>query len=249
MRGLDTLAVILLLSISALGDSDYDSFMSSLSFNWQNEFSDLRYQVDQLQKTDPQKYNELAASLGLKPGTKVSIPSQYSPVWASKFVQAAGLYTPPATTAEDPTHVPTPTNSSLQSIDDLTQLITVTADDSTKSDDSDGSDEEDESDATEGSDGSQGSHSAESDDNHSNGKKSNDGNSSDDTGGASGLDTPDEENTSLQFGNPIVGGFSGGNTPIVPTGQGYSAATSTRPLAMHILGTAAFSMWLTLLSL
>ncbi|KAJ2137034.1 hypothetical protein IW136_003668 [Coemansia sp. RSA 678] len=241
MRGLDTLAVLLLLSTSALGDSDYDSFMSSLSFNWQNEFSDLRYQVDQLQKTDPQKYNELAASLGLKPGTKVSIPSQYSPVWASKFVQAAGLYTPPATTAEDATRVPTPTNSSLQSIDDLTQLITVTADDSTKSDDSDGSDEPDESDATEGS---QGSHGAESDDTHSH--KSN--NSSDDSGGASGLDTPDEENTSLQFGNPIVGGFSGGNTPIVPTGQGYSAASSTRPLAMHVLGTAAFSMWLTLLS-
>ncbi|KAJ2503329.1 hypothetical protein GGH96_000350 [Coemansia sp. RSA 1972] len=246
MRGLDTLAVILLLSIGTMGDSDYDSFMSSLSFNWQNEFSDLRYQVDQLQKTDPQKYNELAASLGLKPGTKVSIPSQYSPVWASKFVQAAGLYTPPATVAEDPTHVPTPTNSSLKSIDDLTQLITVTADDSTKSDGSDESDSTDGSDAT---DGSEGSNNAESDDTHSNGKKSNDGNSSDDTGGASGLDTPDEENTSQQFGNPIVGGFSGGNTPIVPSGQGYSAATSVRPLAMHILGTAAFSMWLTLLSL
>ncbi|KAJ2480746.1 hypothetical protein IWW56_002259 [Coemansia sp. RSA 2131] len=223
---------------SAMGDTDYDNFMSSLSFNWQNEFSDLRYQVDQLQKTDPQKYNELAASLGLKPGTKVSIPSQYSPVWASKFVQAAGLYTPPATVAEDATHVPTPT-SSLQSIDDLTQLITVTADDNTKSDDSDGSDESD------GSEGSNGS--VELDDNHSHGK-SNDGNSSDDTGGASGLDTPDEDNTSLQFGNPIVGGFSGGNTPIVPSGQGYSTATSVRPLAMHILGTAAFSMWLILLS-
>ncbi|KAJ1849595.1 hypothetical protein LPJ70_000377 [Coemansia sp. RSA 2708] len=232
MRGFVTLATALLASSALVqADADYDSFMSSLSYNWQNEFSDLRYQVEQLQKNDPQKYSQLAASLGLKAGTKISIPSQYSPDWASKFVQAANLYTPPQNTNDDAKDVATPTNSLIESIENLTQLITATANDDGEDSDSksDGSDDED--------------HSDQSD------EKSNDDSASTDGDGeaASGLDS-DGGSTSTQFGNPIVGNFNGANTPIVPTGQGYSAAASVRPLAIHIMATLSLAIWLLVLS-
>ncbi|KAJ2355097.1 hypothetical protein IWW50_002829 [Coemansia erecta] len=241
MRGFVTLAVVLLLSTgSVLGDTDYESFMSSLSDNWQNEFSDLRYQVEQLQKTDPQKYSQLAASLGLKSGTKISIPSQYSPEWASKFVQAAGLYTPPpATVADDPMSVATPTSNLIHSIGEITQQqSTATAD----SDDDDGSSDSLDDDDADDSNSSKNKKPA------AGGKSSNDDGSSGDGGGTSGLDATDDENTDTQYGNPVVGNFNGGNTPIVPSGQGYSAATSVRPLALHVLGTMTLSMWLTILT-
>ncbi|KAJ2632440.1 hypothetical protein H4R22_001252 [Coemansia sp. RSA 1290] len=167
--------------------------MSSLSYNWQNQFSDLRYQVDQLQKTDPEKYAQLAASLGLKPGAKINVPSQYSPEWASMFVQAANLYTPPVHTQEDPTVVPTPTSSPSGSHSDLTvQLIT------------------DFSDSASGEEPS--------------------ASGSDSLAATEGLDTAESnENTSTQYGNPIVGDYNGAESPIVPTGQGYSAATILTP--------------------
>ncbi|KAJ2804133.1 hypothetical protein H4R20_002625 [Coemansia guatemalensis] len=211
MRGFVTLGFLLalLLADTVVGDTtDYDNFMSSLSYNWQNEFSDLRYQLDALQKEDPEKYSQLAASLGLKPGTKISVPSQYSPEWASKFVTAANLYTPPAATA-DPTLVATPTISKVTAESDnsdsaVTHLITEI--DSESGSASDGESE-----------------------------KGSDGSNSEDTEATSGLDE-NTEPADTQFGNPIVGSMDDDGSPIMPTGQGYSAAPTIRPAMVSVFG-------------
>ncbi|KAJ2078641.1 hypothetical protein H4R24_004341 [Coemansia sp. RSA 988] len=190
--------------------------MSSLSYNWQNEFSDLRYQLDGLQKEDPEKYNQLAASLGLKPGTKISVPSQYSPQWASKFVSAANLYTPPVETA-DSTLVATPTISKISTETDnsnsaVTHLITATDD------------------VSENESGS------ESD-------KVSGGSDSEDTEIISGLDE-NTDPTDTQFGNPIVGSMDNNGSPIMPTGQGYSIAPTVRPSMVSALGIVSATAWL-----
>ncbi|KAJ1904743.1 hypothetical protein LPJ81_002320 [Coemansia sp. IMI 209127] len=187
--------------------------MSSLSYNWQNEFSDLRYQVDQLQKTDPLKYQQLAATLGLKPGQQIDVPSQFDGVWASKFVMGADLYTPPVPTAADtfdPSQA-TPTGSvaSLLSTAGITDSAAV----STQNEES----------VSTMSGGSvvtlEHSHRSS-------------GGSSDDEG----LDSLAASSTSLfqQNGNPIVGMLNTNYSPIVPTGIGYSkAAPQVRISTMH----------------
>ncbi|KAJ2794785.1 hypothetical protein H4R21_005363 [Coemansia helicoidea] len=221
------LLLLLLLAGAARGDSDYDSFMSSLSYNWQNEFVDLRYQLDDLQRNDPDQYNQLAASLGLKPGTKISVPSQYSPEWASKFVAAAHLYTPPAP-SDDATQLPTPTSASA---DDSKSSSGSTASshhttshggtDDDHSDDGDSStlDAEDDLDSPDGS-------SARSSSSTSKSKSR----------------TSKTDGGSTQFGNPVVGSI--GDGPIVPSGQGYSAAAALSPPGVGAL----LVLWLLVLS-
>ncbi|KAJ2557466.1 hypothetical protein EV175_001334 [Coemansia sp. RSA 1933] len=179
----------------SLGDtSDYDNFMSSLSYNWQDEFSDLRYQVDQLQKTDPLKYQQLAAQLGLKPGAQIDVPSQYNAVWASKFVMGAGLYTPPAPSI-DPAQA-TPTGSASVAVTAVTTgSPTTTAGEqsveiSTRSDGSVVTIEHSSSMETEDAD--------------------------------NGLDST--TSVFEQDGNPIVGSLNTDFNPIAPTGTGYSGA-------------------------
>ncbi|KAJ2490387.1 hypothetical protein IWW37_003204 [Coemansia sp. RSA 2050] len=192
---------ILLLVGFVRGDTDFDNFMSSLSYNWQNEFSDLRYQVDQLQKTDPAKYNALGASLGLKAGQQIQVPSQFSPQWASQFVMAAGLYTPPAPTFDPATATPTavvatttgPLTPTGISISGLMISTTGTATVSGSS-----------AEITSGNDI------------HSSGGSHHSGDSEEAT---AGLDT---QNTSSQFGNPITGDLNTNDTPIVPSGIGYN---------------------------
>ncbi|KAJ2744475.1 hypothetical protein GGI20_002949 [Coemansia sp. BCRC 34301] len=207
------------------GDADFDGFMSSLSYNWQNEFSDLRYQVDQLQKTDPAKYSALGASLGLKPGQQIQVPSQYSPQWASQFVMAAGLYTPPAPTFDPATATPTPTtalagSSSLAgiSISGLMQP-TVTGSNGAPSSSVESSE------ASSGGLSGSGSHHGDA--------------------ATSGLDT--SSSVSQQFGNPIAGNLNTDDTPIIPSGIGYNTgATIIRhqsPLAVM------FGLWLAAVSL
>ncbi|KAJ2382964.1 hypothetical protein H4S02_005510 [Coemansia sp. RSA 2611] len=177
--------------------------MSSLSYNWQNEFSDLRYQVDQLQKTDPAKYSALGASLGLKAGQQIQVPSQYSPQWASQFVMAAGLYTPPPPSAATfnpasatPTAVVATTTGPLTptgiSISGLMISTTATAT------------------AT-----ASGSSAEITNDTHSSGGSHHSG----DAEATAGLDT---QNTSSQFGNPIAGNLNTDDTPIIPSGIGYN---------------------------
>ncbi|KAJ2684737.1 hypothetical protein IWW39_004734 [Coemansia spiralis] len=185
---------ILLLVGLVRGDADFDNFMSSLSYNWQNEFSDLRYQIDQLQKTDPAKYSALGASLGLKAGQQIQVPSQYSPQWASQFVMAAGLYTPPPPSAATfnpasatPTAVVATTTGPLTptgiSISGLMISTTATA--------------------------------TITNDTHSSGGSHHSG----DAEATAGLDT---QNTSSQFGNPIAGNLNTDDTPIIPSGIGYN---------------------------
>ncbi|KAJ2160527.1 hypothetical protein GGF46_002176 [Coemansia sp. RSA 552] len=238
MRGFVSLALLVgsFLANVALGDTeDYESFMSSLSYNWQNQFSDLRYQVDHLQKVDPQKYDQLAAELGLKPGTKISVPSQYSPKWASKFVDAAQLYTPPAAThATDDLEVATPTAPATDdaggSLTELVHFITTL--------DKDNDDDDDDDDKSGGDD--KGDKQSSKSRDHSQSKDSSDQDESDDEG----LDDAEEAvSTSTQFGNPVVGSFDGERTPVVPTGQGYSAATAVAPhLAALLLAMACLAI-------
>ncbi|KAJ2034267.1 hypothetical protein GGI13_003715 [Coemansia sp. RSA 455] len=195
--------------------------MSSLSYNWQNEFSDLRYQVDQLQKTDPAKYSALGANLGLKPGQQVQVPSQYSPQWASQFVMAAGLYTPPAPTFDPATA--TPTTPSGISISGL--MISTTA---TGSATVSGSVTVLGSVTVSGS--ATGSAAAITSESHHSGdsKSQHSGDAA-----TAGLDT---ESGSAQFGNPIAGNINTNDTPIIPSGIGYSSASKhTYSLLLLIL--------------
>ncbi|KAJ1665780.1 hypothetical protein IW140_003295 [Coemansia sp. RSA 1813] len=214
---------------SAMGDTtDYDNFMSSLSYNWQNEFSDLRYQVDQLQKTDPLKYQQLAAQLGLKPGAQIDVPSQFNGVWASKFVMGAGLYTPPAA----PTQAATFDPSQAKPTDGSSLLITavLTGNSATPSATDDGQ-------SVEVSTLSDGSVTTVE---HSNG-------SSDDAEDvASDLDSADPSTSMFeQDGNPIVGNFNTDFTPIAPTGIGYSAAPpASIPLIRGIVSAVLASLLL-----
>ncbi|KAJ2883798.1 hypothetical protein IWW38_005503, partial [Coemansia aciculifera] len=195
------------------GDSDFDGFMSSLSYNWQNEFSDLRYQVDQLQKTDPAKYSALGASLGLKPGQQVQVPSQFSPQWASQFVMAAGLYTPPAPTFDPATATPTATAAAAVSVGvsgiSISGLMVVptTASGSAISSSDDGDDG--------GSESGSGSHGA--------GAAATGGLDSHHHSSAKPSSSTSE---SVQFGNPIAGNLNTADTPIVPTGIGYNQGTA-----------------------
>ncbi|KAJ2582221.1 hypothetical protein GGH95_001654 [Coemansia sp. RSA 1836] len=192
--------------------------MSSLSYNWQNEFSDLRYQIDQLQKTDPAKYSALGASLGLKPGQQIQVPSQYSPQWASQFVMAAGLYTPPAPTFDPASATPTavvttasglpltPTGISISGL----MLSTTTATSSGVS----------------GSvvvvSGSSGSAEITA-----SGSNSGSHHSGSDAAATAGLDTHSSTPTgSPQFGNPIAGNLNTDDTPIIPSGIGYNSGNT-----------------------
>ncbi|KAJ2064897.1 hypothetical protein GGI17_000704 [Coemansia sp. S146] len=183
--------------------------MSSLSYNWQNEFSDLRYQIDQLQKTDPAKYSALGASLGLKPGQQIQVPSQYSPQWASQFVMAAGLYTPPAPTFDPASATPT-TGSAAPSGISISGLMISTTATATAT-------------ATVTASGSatgsgSGSAAVTGDSHHSSESKSQHSGDA----ATAGLDT---ESGSPQFGNPIAGNINTNATPIIPSGIGYSSAS------------------------
>ncbi|KAJ2007637.1 hypothetical protein H4R26_000657 [Coemansia thaxteri] len=215
-----TLASVMLGCLVAVvrSDSDFDGFMSSLSYNWQNEFSDLRYQVDQLQKTDPQKYSALAASLGLKPGMQVSVPSQFSPAWASQFVMAAGLYTPPVHTVD--TAVPTPTQS-LASIDtQATGSVTPTGISISGLMDFTSNSSGNSQAATSGGHASSGGHTSSDGSHHH----------SDD--GTAGLDQSSSQG-SPQFGNPVVGNLNTDDAPIIPSGTGYSTSAPKAKGAPH----------------
>ncbi|KAI9501183.1 hypothetical protein BX070DRAFT_228472 [Coemansia spiralis] len=207
------LSILFIVGGTTADTADYASFMSSLSYNWQNEFSDLRYQVEQLQHTDPQQYQQLAAQLGLKPGTQIDVPSQFDATWASKFVAAAQLYTPPAATVE--TMLETGGASTINSGLLITAQVTASVGASDLEGDS-ASVNESESD---GGDSSHGAHK------HSSGTS--------DEGATDGLDS---EPTFTQNGNPVVGQLNTANTPIVPSGHGYSAAPSIEPSAALALG-------------
>ncbi|KAJ2687848.1 hypothetical protein GGH99_003170 [Coemansia sp. RSA 1285] len=224
-----------------LGDTtDYDNFMSSLSYNWQNEFSDLRYQVDQLQKTDPLKYQQLAAQLGLKPGTQIDVPSQFNDKWASKFVMAAGLYTPPAPTQAatfNPSEAsPTGASSQLLITAVKTDGESATPLPSSGDESADLSAMSGDSAVTAASDHS--SHDA---------KHSSHGDNSEDA--TSGLDDAIDSSTSVfqQNGNPVVGSINTDFNPIVPSGTGYSASSAVVPIqAYAVLATAITSLLLAL---
>ncbi|KAI8321388.1 hypothetical protein GQ54DRAFT_311837 [Martensiomyces pterosporus] len=197
------IAVALIAAGARVGaDDSYNSFMNSLSSNWQNEFSDLRYQVDQLQKTDPQKYQALALSLGLKPGMQVSVPSLFDAQWASMFVNAAGLYTPPAPTLPAATYNPANALPTASVFIPTVSVNVATATSGSQSHDVSASNDME-------SDGSSGAHQKTS-------------KSKSHTAGDDGLDDVDQD-TSIQYGNPIVGDI-GDNTPIKPSGHGYSGA-------------------------
>ncbi|PIA14750.1 hypothetical protein COEREDRAFT_82505 [Coemansia reversa NRRL 1564] len=222
MRGFVTLGGLLVVLVAdrVVGDTtDYDNFMSSLSYNWQNEFSGLRYQLDSLQKEDPDQYNQLAASLGLKPGTKISIPSLYSPQWASKFVAAADLYTPPAVTADStPAATPTISKGSTDKSESgsvVTHLTTATDDVSDNSSDSE----------SEGS------------------SEASDSKDTEATEATSGLDE-NTDSADTQFGNPIVGTIDNNDSPIIPTGHGYSTASTVRPATISVFGVLSATTWL-----
>ncbi|KAJ2813799.1 hypothetical protein H4S07_000405 [Coemansia furcata] len=194
------------------GDADFDGFMSSLSYNWQNEFSDLRYQIDQLQKTDPAKYQALGASMGLKPGQQVQVPSQYSPQWASQFVMAAGLYTPPAPTFNPASATPTATGASLLPVSISGLMISTTATASATATAAVSTTAQ----ITGHSDG--GSSAAQ----HSGGSSAGHHSSGGDAAATAGLDT---QSVSEQFGNPIAGNLNTNATPIIPSGIGYNGGT------------------------
>ncbi|KAJ1948547.1 hypothetical protein EC988_005133 [Linderina pennispora] len=220
----------------ARSDDDYSSFISSLSYNWQNEYSDLRFQVNQLQKNDPQQYQALVLALGLKPGSTVSVPSEYDEKWASKFVQAVGLYTPPAPNSEQTFDEAkaTPTKGS----DDSGNIVISVPTHSPTSSSDDGSDME----SSEGADsgdvsGSDGSKSASK-------KKK--------PASASGDSSADEESTlssrkskssSVQYGNPVVSNLDFQTQGIRPTGTGYSAAAlASTPFAAGTLALVALTI-------
>ncbi|KAJ1726972.1 hypothetical protein LPJ61_004841 [Coemansia biformis] len=220
--------------------------MSSLSYNWQNEFVDLRYQVDDLQRNDPDQYNQLATAMGLKPGAKISIPSEYSPEWASRFVAAAHLYTPAAAT-EEATQAPTPTNvdnSAASSTHESIHLVTAHSSEASDSpDDGSLSDEEDGSSSggRSSSRGSSSSKHASKSTSRSDASGANDSGSEPDNG----IDQASDD-ASVQFGNPVVGNMSNG--PVVPTGQGYSAAATLHPRGIPAPGAALLALWLLLLA-
>ncbi|KAJ2785881.1 hypothetical protein H4R18_000270 [Coemansia javaensis] len=251
MRGFVVVAALLL--GGALGDSDYDNFMSSLSYNWQNEFADLRYQLDDMQRNDPDQYSQLAASMGLKPGTKISIPSEYSPEWASRFVAAAHLYTPPAPSAAD-TDAPTATgtddsdddHSGASSTLGTVHRPTTSSTKSGSKDQSDGSDDGDNMSTDDsGSGDSADGEDSESDSSPATSKSKSKSKSSTKSTASSDDGDADSDGGSTQFGNPIVGDVNN-NTPIRPTGQGYSAAPAVRRPAA---GTAGALLLMLLLGL
>ncbi|KAJ1871979.1 hypothetical protein LPJ57_005127 [Coemansia sp. RSA 486] len=234
---LAAISTVALVTIAA--DTDYQSFMDSLSYNWQNEFSDLRYQIVQLQKDDPQAYSQLAAQMGLKAGATISIPSQFDKTWASMFVQAAGLYTPPAATFDPAQAKPTATDQADENNLDGNLFASAleakpsskNSEDKENTDDNESDNSDDSNDDNSSDDGNDiedllSSHSkskGSSSSSHHKSTKSQDDADSDADSEDNG-DEDDDDNTSQQFGNPVVGNLNTGNTPIVPTGQGYSSA-------------------------
>ncbi|KAJ2725636.1 hypothetical protein GGI07_001136 [Coemansia sp. Benny D115] len=246
-------AAFLLLAVRA-EDTDYDSFMASLSYNWQNEFSDLRYQVAQLQKDNPQQYNQLAAQLGLKQGASINVPSQFDAGWASKFVQAAGLYTPPAVTQAAATFDPLeakPTAAQAASLDDgnlfasALKATPTAASKDADDDDSDSQDDDGENDDNSGNDSTHASSTKKKSSSSASGSKSSSKSKNSSSSDDSGDDNVDsEEEVSQQFGNPIVGSLNTDNAPIVPSGQGYSSATKQHPALVSVMLIALFSPFL-----
>ncbi|KAJ2842185.1 hypothetical protein J3B02_005654, partial [Coemansia erecta] len=189
----------------AAADTDYDKFMSSLSYNWQNEFSDLRYQVAQLQKDDPQAYSQLAAQLGLKADANIDVPSQFNADWASKFVQAAGLYTPPAATFDPAQAKPTAADQASQSDLDGNLFASALAAEPTSNENSDGNSSDIE-DSPSSHNKSKSKSNISSDSAHHKSTASHDDNSDSDNDAGSeddGNDDDDDNNTSQQFGNPV----------------------------------------------
>ncbi|KAJ2786346.1 hypothetical protein GGI15_001592 [Coemansia interrupta] len=210
--------------VSAATDTDYDQFISSLSYNWQNEFSDLRYQVAQLQQDDPAQYSQLAAALGLKAGATISVPSQYDPVWASKFVQAAGLYTPPAPTFDPAQATPTAA-AQQQNSDNLSDNLFASALQEKPSEQEDGSDDGGgASDEGEDSVSHKSSKSSKSSKGSKTATQHRTSSADDESDAGESLDDEEDVTTSQQFGNPIVGSLNTNDGPIIPSGQGYSAA-------------------------
>ncbi|KAJ1721021.1 hypothetical protein LPJ53_004412 [Coemansia erecta] len=245
-------AATLAITVAGAADTDYDQFISSLSYNWQNEFSDLRYQVAQLQQDDPSQYSQLAAALGLKAGATINVPSQYDPVWASKFVQAAGLYTPPAAPTFDPAQA-TPT-AAAQNSDSLGDNLFASALQAKPSDqeDSDDSDSQDNGDDDSGDSKGTASHKSTKSSNSSKNSKSSShhktSSADDDNESDAGESLDDEDegdgSTSQQFGNPIVGSLNTNDGPIIPSGQGYSGGTQLVAgfitLALPLLASSLF---------
>ncbi|KAJ1945160.1 hypothetical protein FBU59_002390 [Linderina macrospora] len=231
MRVTSYMLLLPLFVAMARSDDDYESFISSLSYNWQNEFSDLRYQVDQLQKDDPQKYQALALALGLKPGMAIDVPSQYNAMWASQFVQAAGLYTPPApkpATTFDETKA-TPTKDSSDSINISISVPTPSAT----------------------STGDNSSKDAESSDGESKSGKGNSKKPSSDSDDSAADDDDDDassshsksKNTSVQYGNPVVSNLNFQTQGVKPTGTGYNGAPShTAPFTAGALALVALTI-------
>ncbi|KAJ1822689.1 hypothetical protein LPJ56_000718 [Coemansia sp. RSA 2599] len=235
---LASISTIVLVAIAA--DTDYDKFMNSLSYNWQNEFSDLRYQVAQLQKDDPQAYSQLAAQLGLKAGANIDVPSQFNAQWASKFVQAAGLYTPPAATFDPaqakPTAADQPDKENLDGNLFASALAAETTGSNENSSDGDvsdskGNDSSDIEDLLSSHSGSKTKGSSSSS-HHKTSASHEDGD--DDSEGNSDDGEEKDNDTSQQFGNPVVGNLNTDNTPIVPSGQGYSAGQALAISALSL---------------
>ncbi|KAJ2373819.1 hypothetical protein IW150_003432 [Coemansia sp. RSA 2607] len=232
------------IAMANAADTDYDQFISSLSYNWQNEFSDLRYQVAQLQQDNPSQYSQLAAALGVKAGSSIDVPSQYNPVWASKFVQAAGLYTPPAAPTFDPAQAkPTAAADNTDNLGDnlfASALEAKPSDQEDSADNSQGSDDSDDSQGTTSHKSSKNSKSTNASSHH----KTSSGDDESDSG--DGLDDEDDSDatTSQQFGNPIVGSLNTDDGPIIPSGQGYSGATTLvagfLTLALPLLASSLF---------
>ncbi|KAJ1893784.1 hypothetical protein LPJ66_005555 [Kickxella alabastrina] len=225
--------------VIAQKDKAFESFMSNLSYNWQNEFPDLRYQVARLQQDDPAKYNELVAQLGLKAGSQISIPSQFNYAWASQFVMAAGIYKPTAHQEANPQEAKPTGNtdktdgdsfqSALGMLTGFDQTNTATKINSNNKDDhNDGGElssvvivnEEDNKSRTSTSTTPTRSSSTRSTGPTS---KSSDINNDDDN------DNNKDSKASQQFGNPIVGSINKDNVQIIPSGQGYSGAQHLIP--------------------
>ncbi|KAJ1965604.1 hypothetical protein GGI12_000655 [Dipsacomyces acuminosporus] len=206
--------VAVLVAIQGQGvsaDDDFNSFMSSLSFNWQNQFSDLRYQVDQLKKNDPEKYQQLASSLGLKPGASINVPSLFNAKWASGFVSAAGLYTPPEHPAAEDTFDPESATPTATTKGPKPTKAPATSDKHKKTDDA----------ASATADDMDNVETSESRKHKSTKSKARSTSAKDDENALDDVD----HSTYVQNGNPIVGDISNLHAPIKPTGQAYSGAT------------------------
>ncbi|ORX73089.1 hypothetical protein DL89DRAFT_87903 [Linderina pennispora] len=228
MRVTSYLLLLPLFVAMARSDDDYSSFISSLSYNWQNEYSDLRFQVNQLQKNDPQQYQALVLALGLKPG-----------VYSQRAVgvrREVGIEVCPAPNSEQTFDEAkaTPTKGT----DDSGNIVISVPTHSPTSSSDDGSDME----SSEGTDsgdvsGSEGSKSASK-------KKK--------PASASGDSSADEESTpsshkskssSVQYGNPVVSNLDFQTQGVRPTGTGYNAAAlASTPFAAGTLALVALTV-------